>query len=57
MGNWKCVSTLRGDGTHVVIEAATSTSGTLGTSTPTPSRYMRLNAAAATISKDAVAWH
>ncbi len=58
MGNWRCVSTLRGDGTQVVIEAGASTTGSAGTTTSTPtSRFMRLGAAAAAISKDAVPWH
>lgn len=61
MGNWRCVSTLKGDGTQVLIEACSTTSAP-NSPIPNPnastSRFVKLGgAAAAAAGKFDVPWH
>jgi len=63
MGNWRCVSSLRGDGTQVQIEAAVSLGsgshgqGSIPSTSTLASRFPKLSAAVAAVSKSDVVWH
>jgi len=55
MGNWKCISTLRGDGTPAVIEATPE--ATNYGSSPSPGSNSRFLKTGAISSGKDVVWH